>query len=34
MFDGAQPSITGVGVASLAAPDLKIEMELTVRLAA
>ncbi len=32
MFDGAQPCITGVGVAALAAPDLKIEMELTVRL--
>lgn len=31
-FDGAQPSVTGVGVASLAAPDLKIEMELVVRL--
>lgn len=34
MFDGAQPCITGVGVASLAAPGLKIEMELTVRLPA
>lgn len=32
MFDGAQPCITGVGVAALAAPDLKIELELTVRL--
>ena len=32
MFDGAKPCITGVGVASLAAPDLKIELELTVRL--
>ena len=31
-FGGAQPSITGVGVAALAAPDLQIEMELTVRL--
>lgn len=31
MLDGAMPSITGVGVASLAAPDLKIELELTVR---
>jgi len=31
-FDGAQPCITGVGVAALAAPDLKIELELTVRL--
>ena len=32
MFDGAQPCITGVGVAALAGPDLKIEMEMTVRL--
>lgn len=32
MFDGAQPCVTGVGVAALAGPDLKIEMELTVRL--
>ena len=32
MFDGAMPSITGVGVAALAAADLKIELELTVRL--
>lgn len=32
MFDGAQPCITGVGVAALAGPNLKIEMELTVRL--
>ncbi|TCV98718.1 RidA family protein [Biostraticola tofi] len=32
MFNGAEPCITGVGVASLAAPELKIEMELTVRL--
>jgi len=32
MFAGAQPSVTGVGVAALAAPDLQIEMELTVRL--
>lgn len=31
-FDGAQPSITGVGVAALAAPDLQVEMEVTVRL--
>ncbi|WP_263772071.1 RidA family protein [Propionivibrio soli] len=31
-FDGAQPSVTGVGVAALAAPDLQIELELTVRL--
>ena len=32
LFDGAQPSITGVGVAALAGPDLKRELELTVRL--
>ena len=32
MFDGAQPCITGVGVAALAGPNLKIEMEMTVRL--
>ena len=32
MFAGAQPSVTGVGVAALAAPDLQIELELTVRL--
>lgn len=32
MFDGEQPCITGVGVAALARPNLKIEMELTVRL--
>ena len=32
MFDGAQPCVTGVGVAALAAPDLQIELELTVRL--
>jgi enamine deaminase RidA (YjgF/YER057c/UK114 family) len=32
LFDGAQPCITGVGVAALAAPDLQIEIELTVRL--
>ena len=32
MFDGAMPCITGVGVSSLAAPNLQVEMELTVRL--
>ncbi|WP_331371322.1 RidA family protein [Sinorhizobium chiapasense] len=32
MFDGAQPSLTGVGVAALAAPDLQLEMEMIVRL--
>lgn len=31
-FDGAQPCVTGVGVAALAAPDLQVEMELVVRL--
>ena len=31
-FDGAQPSVTGIGVAALAAPDLQVEMELIVRL--
>lgn len=30
-LDGAAPSLTGVGVAALAAPDLQIEMEMTVR---
>jgi enamine deaminase RidA (YjgF/YER057c/UK114 family) len=29
---GAQPSVTGVGVSALAAPDLQVEMELVVRL--
>ena len=32
LLGGAMPSVTGVGVAALAAPDLKIELELTVRL--
>ncbi|QBF33820.1 RidA family protein [Thalassococcus sp. S3] len=32
MLAGTKPSITGVGVAALAEPDLKIEIELTVRL--
>lgn len=31
-FDGTKPSITGIGVAALAGPDLQIEMELIVRL--
>ncbi|MBE9140863.1 RidA family protein [Nodosilinea sp. LEGE 07088] len=31
-FEGAQPCVTGVGVQALAAPDLKVEMELVVRL--
>jgi enamine deaminase RidA (YjgF/YER057c/UK114 family) len=32
LFDGAQPSLTGVGVAALAAPDLHVEVEMVVRL--
>lgn len=32
LFDGAQPSLTGLGVAGLAAPDLQLEIELVVRL--
>jgi enamine deaminase RidA (YjgF/YER057c/UK114 family) len=32
LFDGEQPSLTGVGVAALAAPDLQVEIEMTVRL--
>jgi enamine deaminase RidA (YjgF/YER057c/UK114 family) len=32
MFNGAQPCMTGVGVAALAAPELQVELELTVRL--
>lgn len=31
-FEGAQPCVTRVGVATLAAPDLQVEMELVVRL--
>lgn len=31
-LEGTQPSLTGIGVASLAGPDLKIEMEMVVRL--
>jgi enamine deaminase RidA (YjgF/YER057c/UK114 family) len=31
-FEGAQPSLTGVGVVSLAAPALQLEMEMIVRL--
>lgn len=30
-FDGAQPSVTGIGVAALAGPDFQVELELTVR---
>jgi enamine deaminase RidA (YjgF/YER057c/UK114 family) len=31
-FEGAQPCVTGIGVAALAAPDLQVELELVVRL--
>jgi enamine deaminase RidA (YjgF/YER057c/UK114 family) len=31
-FKGAQPCVTGVGVAALAAPELQVELELLVRL--
>ncbi|MEL6853970.1 MAG: RidA family protein [Cyanobacteria bacterium J06607_13] len=32
VFEGAEPCVTGVGVAALAAPELQVEMELVVRL--
>ena len=31
-LDGVQPSLTGIGVAALAAPDLQIEIEMIVRI--
>jgi enamine deaminase RidA (YjgF/YER057c/UK114 family) len=31
-LDGAQPSLTGIGVANLAGPDLQLEIEMVVRL--
>lgn len=31
LFDGAQPSLTGIGVASLAGPGLQLEIEMIVR---
>ncbi len=31
-FKGAQPCVTGIGVAALAAADLQVELELVVRL--
>lgn len=34
LFDGEQPSLTGIGVAALAGLDLQIEIEMTVRLPA
>lgn len=33
-LDGAQPSLTGIGVAALAGPDLQIEVEMVVQVAA
>ncbi|MEM9631880.1 MAG: RidA family protein [Pseudomonadota bacterium] len=33
-LNGAQPSLTGIGVAALAAPDLQIEVEMVVRIPA
>jgi enamine deaminase RidA (YjgF/YER057c/UK114 family) len=32
MFEGAQPSLTGIGVAALAGPDLQLEIEMIARL--
>lgn len=32
LFDGAKPSLTGIGVAALASPDLQLEIEMIVRL--
>lgn len=32
LFDGEQPSLTGIGVAALASPGLQVEIEMTVRL--
>lgn len=34
LFDGNQPSLTGIGVAALAGPDLQLEIEMTVRIPA
>jgi enamine deaminase RidA (YjgF/YER057c/UK114 family) len=31
-LDGTLPSLTGVGVVNLAAPDLQIEIEMVVRI--
>ncbi|WP_299401932.1 RidA family protein [uncultured Roseobacter sp.] len=33
-LDGAQPSLTGIGVAALAGPELQIEVEMVVQVAA
>lgn len=32
LFDGVQPSLTGIGVAALAAPGLQLEIEVIARL--
>ena len=32
LFAGAKPSLTGIGVAALASPDLQVEVEMIVRL--
>lgn len=32
LFDGARPSLTGIGVAALAGPDLQLKVEMIVRL--
>ncbi|PTX92743.1 RidA family protein [Opitutus sp. ER46] len=34
LFDGALPSLTGVGVTALASPELQLEVEMVVRLPA
>lgn len=31
LFDGEQPSLTGIGVSALASPELQIEVEMVVR---
>ena len=32
LFDGTEPSLTGVGVAALAGPNLQLEIEMVARL--
>jgi enamine deaminase RidA (YjgF/YER057c/UK114 family) len=32
LFDGSRPSLTGVGVAALASPELQVEIEMIARL--
>jgi len=34
LFDGARPSVTGIGVAALFTPDLQLEIEMVVRVSA